>query len=240
MFDKVIIRGIALQAVKNREIFANWLMNEKRIQFGRLVAINAEKVILSEKNPLLRRVIDEAEFNYADGISVVQSIRKKYPNYKIERIAGADLWETLMQRAGALNVPVFLVGSSADTITKVEAKLAQWKVNIVGRQNGYFKAEQEQDVIEQIKASGAKFISVAMGTPKQELFIQQLQQQYPQALYMGVGGTYDVFAGKVKRAPKIWQNLGLEWLYRLLKQPTRWQRQLNLLKYAYYYLTNQL
>ncbi|SQE30088.1 Putative N-acetylmannosaminyltransferase [Mannheimia haemolytica] len=175
-----------------------------------------------------------------DGISVVQSIRKKYPNYKIERIAGADLWETLMQRAGALNVPVFLVGSSADTLTKVEAKLAQWKVNIVGRQNGYFKAEQEQDVIEQIKASGAKFISVAMGTPKQELFIQQLQQQYPQALYMGVGGTYDVFAGKVKRAPKIWQNLGLEWLYRLLKQPTRWQRQLNLLKYAYYYLTNQL
>ncbi|SQE30089.1 putative UDP-N-acetyl-D-mannosaminuronic acid transferase [Mannheimia haemolytica] len=65
MFDKVIIRGIALQAVKNREIFANWLMNEKRIQFGRLVAINAEKVILSEKNPLLRRVIDEAELNYA-------------------------------------------------------------------------------------------------------------------------------------------------------------------------------
>lgn len=114
-------------------------------------------------------MIDEAEFNYADGISVVQSIRKKYPNYKIERIAGADLWETLMQRAGALNVPVFLVGSSADTLTKVEAKLAQWKVNIVGRQNGYFKAEQEQDVIEQIKASGAKFISVAMGTPKQEL-----------------------------------------------------------------------
>ncbi|MFA9488116.1 MULTISPECIES: lipopolysaccharide N-acetylmannosaminouronosyltransferase [unclassified Mannheimia] len=240
MADKVIIRGIELQAVKNLEIFANLLMNEQGIQQGRLIAINAEKVINAEKNPQLRQVIDESEFNYVDGISIVQSIKKKYPDIEIERIAGADLWEVLMQKAGKLSVPVFLVGSTAENVKLVEAKLAKWNVNIVGTHHGYFNMEDKSSLIEQIKQSGAKFVSVAMGTPKQELFIQKAYRNYPQALYMGVGGTYDVFTGKTKRAPKIWQKLGLEWLYRLLRQPTRWQRQLNLLKYAYYYVTNQL
>lgn len=240
MFDNVIIRGIRLQAVKNQEIFANFLMNEQSIQQGRLIAINAEKVINAEKNPQLHQVIADAEFNYADGISIVQSVKKKYPNMEIERIAGADLWEKLMQKTGELNVPVFLVGSTSENLKLVEAKLAKWSVNIVGTHHGYFNEEDEYSLITQIKQSGAKFISVAMGTPKQELFIQKVYKEYPQALYMGVGGTYDVFTGKAKRAPKIWQNLGLEWLYRLLRQPTRWQRQLNLLKYAYYYVTNQL
>ncbi|MEG9532985.1 lipopolysaccharide N-acetylmannosaminouronosyltransferase [Mannheimia indoligenes] len=240
MFDNVIIRGIRLQAVKNQEIFANFLMNEQSIQQGRLIAINAEKVINAEKNPQLHQVIADAEFNYADGISIVQSVKKKYPNMEIERIAGADLWEKLMQKAGELNVPVFLVGSTSENLKLVEAKLAEWNVNIVGTYHGYFNEEDEYSLITQIKQSGAKFISVAMGTPKQELFIQKVYKEYPQALYMGVGGTYDVFTGKAKRAPKIWQNLGLEWLYRLLHQPTRWQRQLNLLRYAYYYVTNQL
>ncbi|AHG78447.1 lipopolysaccharide N-acetylmannosaminouronosyltransferase [Mannheimia varigena] len=240
MADKVIIRGIELQAVKNLEIFANFLMDEQGIQQGRLIAINAEKVINAEKNPKLRQVIDEAEFNYADGISIVQSIKKKYSNMEIERIAGADLWEELMQKAGELNVPVFLVGSTSENLKLVETKLAKWNVNIVGTHHGYFNAEDEHSLITQIEQSGAKFISVAMGTPKQELFIQRVYNEYPQALYMGVGGTYDVFTGKLKRAPKIWQNLGLEWLYRLLREPTRWQRQLNLLRYAYYYVTNQL
>lgn len=238
MLDNVNIRGIRLQAVKNRETFANFLMNEQGVQTGRLVAINAEKVILSEKNPQLRQVIAEAEFNYADGISIVKSIRKKYPTADLERIAGADLWETLMQKAGELGVSVFLLGSSPDSLKLVEAKLAKWNVRIVGSHHGFF--EDEQVVISQIQNSGATLITAAMGSPKQELFIQKAYQQYSKALYMGVGGTYDVFIGKVKRAPKCWQNTGLEWLYRLLKQPTRWQRQRNLLRYAYYYFTNQL
>ncbi|MDD0824965.1 lipopolysaccharide N-acetylmannosaminouronosyltransferase [Mannheimia sp. AT1] len=240
MIKKVSIRGIEIQAVKNKEYFANFLMNENEIKQGGLVAINAEKVIISEKNPQLARFLQESEFNYADGVSIVYSIRKKYPQYHLDRIAGVELWETLMQKAGRLNIPVFLIGSSDETLNKVVDKLAQWNVNIVGLQNGYFKAEEEQTIIKQIKQSGAKFITVAMGTPKQELFMQKAKHQYPQALYMGVGGTYDVFAGKIKRAPISWRKYGFEWLYRLLRQPTRWQRQVNLIKYAYYYLTNRL
>lgn len=236
--DKVLIRGIQLQAVKNRETFANFLINEEGIQKGRLAAINAEKVILSEKDSALRHFIDTAEFNYADGISIIYSIRKKYPNADVERVAGADLWVSLMQKASEHRIPVFLIGSLPETLSEVEEKLTKWNVPIVGAHHGYFK--EEGGLIAEIQKSGAKLITVAMGSPKQELFIQKAYQQYPDALYMGVGGTYDVFIGKVKRAPKCWQNLGLEWLYRLLKQPTRWQRQVNLLRYAYYHLTNQL
>lgn len=240
MIKKVTIRGIEIQAVKNQEMFAHLLMNEQEIKQGSLVAINAEKVIISEQTPELAQFLSESEFNYADGISVVYSIKKKYPNIEIERIAGADLWEILMQKAGKLNIPVFLVGSSPETLELVAEKLTKWNVNIVGLQDGYFKAEDEQVIIEKIKQSGAKFVTVAMGSPKQELFIRKAKQQYPHALYMGVGGTYDVFVGKVKRAPQSWRKYGLEWLYRLLHQPTRWQRQLNLIKYAYYYITNKL
>ncbi|VEC58725.1 UDP-N-acetyl-D-mannosaminuronic acid transferase [Escherichia coli] len=94
-------------------------------------------------------------------------------------------------------------------------------MNIVGSQDGYFKPEQRQALFERIHASGAQIVTVAMGSPKQEIFMRDCRLVHPDALYMGVGGTYDVFTGHVKRAPKIWQTLGLEWLYRLLSQPSR-------------------
>ncbi len=94
-----------------------------------------------------------------------------------------------------------------------------------------FQPEQRQALFERIHASGAQIVTVAMGSPKQEIFMRDCRLVHPDALYMGVGGTYDVFTGHVKRAPKIWQTLGLEWLYRLLSQPSRIKRQLRLLRY---------
>lgn len=241
MIEKVNVRGIEILAVKNEKEFIHFLMNEKEIKTGKLVAINAEKVIAAEKQPEVCALLQAAEYKYADGISIVFSIRKKYPQLaELERIAGVDLWLALMQQAGKLGIPVFLVGGKSETVIAVKSKLTTWNVNVVGIQDGYFSADQEQEIIECIKQSGAKFVTVAMGSPKQEEFMQKAQRQYPEALYMGVGGTYDVFTGRVKRAPKSWRKLHLEWLYRLLSQPTRWRRQLNLVHYFYYYLTNKL
>ncbi|EBS5740003.1 lipopolysaccharide N-acetylmannosaminouronosyltransferase, partial [Salmonella enterica subsp. enterica serovar Eastbourne] len=104
----------------------------------------------------------------------------------------------------------------------------------------YFTAEQRDALFERIRDSGAKIVTVAMGSPKQEIFMRDCRKIHPDALYMGVGGTYDVFTGHVKRAPKVWQNMGLEWLYRLLSQPTRFRRQLKLLKFLGYYYGNKL
>lgn len=102
------------------------------------------------------------------------------------------------------------MGGKPEVLAQTEAKLRnQWNVNIVGSQDGYFKPEQRQALFERIHASGAQIVTVAMGSPKQEIFMRDCRLVHPDALYMGVGGTYDVFTGHVKRAPKIWQTLGL-------------------------------
>lgn len=235
------IRGINLCGFYDMDHFINYLFSEPQVKTGSLVAINAEKVLTIESQPEIAELISRAEYKYADGISIVRSIRRKYPEAKVSRIAGADLWEGLMQRAGQEGTPVFLIGGKPEILEQTQAKLrAKWKVNIVGSQDGYFTAQQRDALFERVKASGAAIVTVAMGSPKQEVLMRDCQAVHPQALYMGIGGTYDVFTGHVKRAPKIWQKLGLEWLYRLIRQPSRLGRQLKLLKYLRYHYTGRL
>lgn len=146
-----------------------------------------------------------------------------------------------MQRAGREGTPVFLIGGKPEVLIQTEEKLRQlWQVNIVGSQDGYFMEAQRQALFEQVRDSGAAIVTVAMGSPRQELLMQECREVHPHALYMGVGGTYDVFTGRVKRAPKIWQNFGLEWLYRLLSQPSRIKRQLRLLRYQGWHFSGKL
>ncbi|MDV5141800.1 lipopolysaccharide N-acetylmannosaminouronosyltransferase [Chimaeribacter arupi] len=238
---KYTIRGLEIWGFKNMAQFLDHLFAGRQVRTGTLVAINAEKVLATERDAALHALINGVEYKYADGISIVRSIRRKYPGAEVSRIAGADLWEALMARAGQEGTPVFLIGGKPEILAQTEEKLrAQWNVNIVGSQNGYFTPEQRQPLFERVKASGAAIVTVAMGSPRQEVLMRDCRALYPHALYMGVGGTYDVFTGHVKRAPKFWQNTGLEWLYRLLLQPSRLGRQLKLLKYLRYHFTNQL
>lgn len=235
------LRGLQLIGWRDMHHALDYLYADGQLKQGSLVAINAEKVLTAEDNPEVRTLIEAAEYKYADGISVVRSVRKKFPNAQVSRVAGADLWEALMARAGEEGTPVFLVGGKPEVLAQTQAKLrAQWKVNIVGSQDGYFTPEQRSALFEQIHASGAKIVTVAMGSPKQEIFMRDCRQVHPHALYMGVGGTYDVFTGHVKRAPKVWQNLGLEWLYRLLSQPSRITRQLRLLRYLRWHYSGNI
>lgn len=235
------LRGLQLIGWRDMHHALDYLYADGQLKQGTLVAINAEKVLTAEDNPEVRTLIEAAEYKYADGISVVRSVRKKFPNAQVSRVAGADLWEALMARAGEEGTPVFLVGGKPEVLAQTQAKLrAQWKVNIVGSQDGYFTLEQRSALFEQIHASGAKIVTVAMGSPKQEIFMRDCRQVHPHALYMGVGGTYDVFTGHVKRAPKVWQNLGLEWLYRLLSQPSRITRQLRLLRYLRWHYSGNI
>lgn len=238
---KYSIRGHNIWGFKDKAHFLDYLYQDGQIKSGSLIAINAEKVLTAETDAKLNMLLNEADYLYADGISIVRGIRRKYPEAKVSRIAGADLWEALMERAGKEETPVFLVGGKPEVLSQTEAKLkSQWNVNIVGSQNGYFTPQDTEALFQRIKASGAKIVTIAMGSPKQELFIRACREVYPDALYMGVGGTYDVFTGHVKRAPKIWQDLGLEWLYRLLSQPSRIKRQFKLLKFVGYYYSNKL
>ncbi|WP_338883686.1 lipopolysaccharide N-acetylmannosaminouronosyltransferase [Xenorhabdus sp. TH1] len=238
---KYRIRGLSIWGFRGMSHFLDHLFLDGQVKTGTLVAINAEKVLTAEKDNALNILLDEAEYLYADGISIVRAIRRKYPDANVSRIAGADLWEALMERAGREGTPVFLVGGKPDILAQTENKLrTQWNVNIVGSQDGYFTPDMRDEVFERICASGAAIITVAMGSPKQEIFMRDCRKVHPDALYMGVGGTYDAFTGHVKRAPKVWQDLGLEWLYRLLSQPSRIRRQIKLLKFLGYYYGGKL
>ncbi|ELN2736820.1 lipopolysaccharide N-acetylmannosaminouronosyltransferase [Pluralibacter gergoviae] len=235
------IRGLQLIGWRDMQHALDYLFAGGEIRQGTLVAINAEKVLTAEDNPEVRALISDAEFKYADGISVVRSIRKKYPQANVSRVAGADLWEALMARAGEEGTPVFLIGGKAEVMAQTVKQLrARWNVNIVGSQDGYFAPQAREALFEQVRQSGAKIVTVAMGSPKQEILMRDCRRVHPDALYMGVGGTYDVFTGHVKRAPRVWQNLGLEWLYRLLSQPSRISRQLRLLRYLRWHYTAKL
>ncbi|MEA1062651.1 lipopolysaccharide N-acetylmannosaminouronosyltransferase [Erwinia sp. HR93] len=236
-----ILRGLRLLGWRDMDHALEWLHEDGVLKEGTLVAINAEKVLAAERSPEVRALIEQAEFKYADGISVVRSIRKKYPGAKVSRVAGADLWEALMARAGRDGTPVFLVGGQPDVLAQTVTVLRErWQVNIVGSEHGFFPPEARQAIFERIRASGARIVTVAMGSPVQERFMRDCRCIAPHALYMGVGGTYDVFTGRVKRAPARWQALGLEWLYRLLCQPSRITRQLRLLRYLGWHYSGRL
>ncbi|WP_312182475.1 lipopolysaccharide N-acetylmannosaminouronosyltransferase [Pantoea sp. CTOTU46764] len=235
------LRGVDLHAFKDMASFLRFLLPEGKPRCGTLVAMNAEKMLTLEEDAQLRALIAEAEFKYPDGISIVRSLRKKYPQLQVNRIAGADLWEALMESAGRSGIPVFLIGGRQAVLQETCDKLRQqWNVNIVGSQDGYFVPEARDALFARIAASGAQIVTVAQGSPRQELLMRDCRAHWPHALYMGVGGTYDVFTGHVKRAPVWWQKSGLEWLYRLIRQPSRLRRQLKLLKYLRYHWRGDL
>ena len=235
------LRGVDLHAFNDMASFLRFLLPEGQPRCGTLVAMNAEKMLTLEEDAQLRALIAEAEFKYPDGISIVRSLRKKYPQLQVNRIAGADLWEALMESAGRSGIPVFLIRGRQAVLQETCDKLRrQWNVNIVGSQDGYFAPEARDALFARIAASGAQIVTVAQGSPRQELLMRDCRAHWPHALYMGVGGTYDVFTGHVKRAPVWWQKSGLEWLYRLIRQPSRLRRQLKLLKYLRYHWRGDL
>lgn len=204
---------------------------------GSAIAINPEKVLTAMRNSEIEAVISGADIRYADGIGVVKVMRRRLKK-NVQRIPGCELWQQLMLRAATYKVPVFIVGAKPEVNQQTADKLRAQQVNLVGAVDGYFK--DEAALIAQIKQSGARFVSIAMGSPKQELLIQRIRAQHPDCFYMGVGGTYDVFTGNVKRAPEMWCKLNLEWAYRLLSQPSRIGRQLGLLRYVWWYFTGKI
>ncbi|HCU66826.1 MAG TPA: lipopolysaccharide N-acetylmannosaminouronosyltransferase [Rheinheimera sp.] len=236
--DQVSVGGIKVMAFASMAQLVNFIIRDDGSVFaGAAIAINPEKVMKAQQDPALMQILNNAELRYADGMGVVKVMQKKLQK-PVERVPGCETWEALMHRAAEKKVPVFLIGAKPEVLQSTKSKLEALGVPVVGAQDGYFK--DEDALISQLVQSGAKVITVAMGSPKQELFIEKAKKQLPDAYFMGVGGTYDVFTGNVKRAPALWCKLNLEWAYRLLSQPSRIKRQWNLVEYLWLYLRGKL
>ncbi|RHW74902.1 WecB/TagA/CpsF family glycosyltransferase [Colwellia sp. RSH04] len=234
----VDIAGIPVKPFKSFEHVLESVFDQDDVIPGAAIAINPEKILQSLESEEVRKILLDATIRYADGIGVVKVMEKK-TGEKLSRIAGAELWLEIIKKAAKSNTSVFLLGSKPEVIEACQQKLvSETGVTIAGVSDGYFKDKDK--LINTIQQSNAGIVIVALGSPKQELFIKECIKTHPNAFYMGVGGSFDVYVGNVKRAPQFWINLNLEWFYRLMSEPKRFFRQLRLFKFVYLHLTNKL
>ena len=192
------------------------------------VAINTEKIFRIQSDKYLAQLIKTADIHICDGIGIVIGTRILYGR-KIERITGVQLFFDLVARAEKEGLKIFLLGASSESNKGARENLLvkHPSLKIVGCQDGYFNDETE--VVRMINDSRADILFVAMGSPKQELWIAEHKEVIDGMFCVGVGGAFDVASGRVKRAPKIFRKTGTEWLYRDIKQPRRFKRLWHLL-----------
>jgi len=187
------------------------------------VVVNVDKLVKASRDPELRRIINDCALVNVDGMPVVWASRLLGKPLK-ERVAGVDLFEALMRRAGEKGWRVFLFGARDEVVGEVAATYRRKYPQLVlaGWRHGYWQGEAEEaGVAAQIRDAHPDLLFVAISSPKKEQFLGRWQAEMRVPFAMGVGGTFDVAIGRVKRAPPWMQKAGLEWFYRFLQEPRR-------------------
>jgi UDP-N-acetyl-D-mannosaminouronate:lipid I N-acetyl-D-mannosaminouronosyltransferase len=227
------LNGINVCAPSTRTELINFAIKHRKI----LIAINAEKIL--HANNHIRKIIN-SNLGYPDGMGAVWALRKKGFNDVI-KIPGCELWLEIIAHHYKTK-KFYFVGGKEEVIEEVIVKLHSEfiGINILNYRNGYISNKLEQTaLINDIEKQKPDIVFVAMGSPKQEL-LMELMHNHHKATYQGLGGSFDVYTGHVKRAPKLWINKNLEWAYRLFKQPLRIKRQMHLLRFYILLKLNKL
>lgn len=189
-----------------------------------IVTLNAEMVVQAQQDTELDRIVRHAHLIIPDGSGVVWAVRLSGEN--LDRLPGIELAAASLKRAADLGKRVALIGGKDEVVRRLLKVLPERYrgLSIVAWHDGYFNDEQAEAVVDGISEHDPDLVLVALGVPKQEYFIDRWVHAFPHAVMVGVGGSFDVWAGEVKRAPKIMRDMHLEWLYRLAKEPWRWRR----------------
>lgn len=207
-------------------IVNNTIFNKESIQH---VVVNAGKIVAMQNDAQLRKSVNESDLINADGQAVVWASKILGKPLK-ERVSGIDLMEALVELAYQNQYKIFFFGAKEEVVkTVVDRYSNDYSPKIIaGYRNGYFKKDEEQDIAKQISDSGANILFVAISSPTKENFLYENKKLLNKVNFiMGVGGSFDVVSGKVKRAPVWMQNSGLEWFYRFAQEPKRmWKRYL--------------
>lgn len=220
--------GVPIHALRMRdvlEVVDRCIRERRRLLIG---VVNAAKLVNMHRDPVLGRSVLDADMILADGQAVVWACRllgRPLP----ERVAGIDLMDEMLAQGRTRGYRVFCLGAKPDVLEAAVARMKERHPGIIiaGKHHGYFKQEDEPALVEQIKAARPDILLVAMTSPKKEDFLARWADEMNIPVCHGVGGSFDVLAGKVKRAPVLWQKLGLEWLYRVVQEPGRmWKRYL--------------
>ena len=229
MENRVDFLGIPLDNISMSETLdriENAISSKKQIHH---CVINAGKVVKMRSNKKLQESVISSDIINADGMSIVWAARFLGHEIK-ERVAGIDLMDNLVKLAHKKNYKCYFLGATEKVVKKIVDHYSGKYSNqvISGFRNGYFDTEEEKIIINQIVKSRPNFLFVAMTSPKKEIFLNKYKAKLKSVnLIMGVGGSFDVISGEVKRAPLFMQKIGLEWFYRFAQEPVRmWRRYL--------------
>jgi N-acetylglucosaminyldiphosphoundecaprenol N-acetyl-beta-D-mannosaminyltransferase len=186
------------------------------------VVVNVDKVVKANRDPELRRIINECALINVDGMPIVWASRLLGKGLK-ERVTGVDLFEALMVRAAEKGWRVYFLGARDEVVRGVKERYEKNLpgIKVAGFRNGYWNSEEEAAVVKEITDSRPDLLFVAISSPKKEQFLGKYQAEMKVPFAMGVGGTFDVVTGRVQRAPKWMQRCGLEWFFRFLQEPKR-------------------
>lgn len=197
-----------------------------------VVTANAEIVMYAKENVSYFNIITKADYIVPDGIGVVKGAQILKKEIK-ERVPGIELMVDLLKIANKFNQKVYFYGAKNEVIEKMIKRIKSDypNINIVGYSNGYIN-DSDNKITDEIINLEPDYVFVAKGAPLQDEWINKVIQKTDKGLFMGVGGSFDVLAGVVKRAPEIWQKLNLEWLYRIAGDPKRWKRSMALPKFV--------
>jgi N-acetylglucosaminyldiphosphoundecaprenol N-acetyl-beta-D-mannosaminyltransferase len=215
--------------------YPGWIVSQLRQSQGlHIVTLNAEMAMQAERNPALATVIQQAELVIPDGAGVVLylALRRK----KVQRCPGIELAEQLLQQVPRLDqpCPVFFYGG-APGVSEKAAEIWQQRIPglAIAGQHGYLSPEEQPQLREAIAALQPRLVFVGLGVPRQEFWIAEHRHLCPNAVWIGVGGSFDIWAGTKTRAPAWLRNNHLEWVYRLYQEPWRWRRMLALPQFAW-------
>ncbi len=197
-------------------------------KFEKVHIVSGNPEVLSAglgNNILLDNFTSKNSIIIPDGISTV-ICSKIIGNPVKEKIAGIELMDCIVKKCEKENQGIYLLGSTKETVDmcNINLRTKYRNLNILGSHDGYFELDNCEEILEEIEKVRPKVLFVAMGCPRQELFIAKYMDRLPCTVFMGVGGSFDIIAGNLKRAPKWMIDIGLEWLYRVVKEPFRIKR----------------
>jgi len=229
--EKVLIRGVGIDNVTPEEALSAALSFLETDGASLIFTPNAEILQLCSEDEAVKTVVSSGDLIVPDGSGVVLASRILKTPLK-SKVAGIELGYNILKASGEKGYKVYLLGGKPGIAEKAEKKLKEEipGLDICGCSDGYFTDDSEP--IDKINSSGADILLVFLGAPKQEKWLFANREKLNVKLAAGLGGSVDIYAGESKRAPKIFISLGLEWFYRLLKEPKRIGRMMRLPKFV--------
>lgn len=196
---------------------------------AQVVTLGTEMVVYAQRDPAFRAVVNAAALSLCDTVGLLLVARKRGSHLR-ERVAGIELIGPVCAEAARSGAPIYLFGSAPSVAERAAAELLRRYPGLViaGTRDGYFPENDSERIALAIRDSGAKILFVGLGSPRQEFWIAKHARTAGVGVALGIGGSLDVISGTVQRAPAAWRQMNLEWLYRLVREPNRWRRQLAL------------